>query len=189
MLEENYRSTQRILAAANEVIAKNTYRPEKNLFTKNVEGEPISLYQAFDEMDEANFIARIVGEGLGKGRQPKDFAVLYRANFQSRAIEEALLRADIPYQVLGTRFFERKEVKDALSFIRAVLFESAADLGRVMDALPGIGRTTKLKVLQGDEAKLTGKIAQKVQGICGDSLCAYERAQKNCARPSSCALS
>ena len=163
ILEENYRSTQTILAAANSVISKNKYRPEKNLFTKNIEGDHLSLHQAFDETDEANFIARIVREEIAKGRQPKDFAVLYRANFQSRAVEEALLRADISYQVLGTKFFERKEVKDALSFIRAALYDTSADLARVSNVPPrGIGKVTLLKILSGKEGELTGATREKV---------------------------
>ncbi len=162
-LEENYRSTKAILQAANEIIEKNTYRPEKNLFTKNADGEQLALYQAFDELDEANFIARIVREGIEKGKQPRDFAVLYRANFQSRAIEEALLRADIPYQVLGTRFFERREVKDALSFIRAAVFGTTADLARIANVPPrGIGKVTLLKILAEKEGELTGKVREKV---------------------------
>ncbi len=101
------------------IISKNVYRREKNLFTNNSDGESISLYQAFDETDEAGFIARKISELLKEGRRAQNFAVLYRANFQSRAIEEALLAADIPYQVVGTRFFERKEIKDILSFAKA----------------------------------------------------------------------
>src|SRR3989344_947774 len=119
LLEENYRSTKTILAAANGVISKNVFRREKNLYTKNRDGEQLSLYQAFDEVDEAHFVARKIGEMVAEGAAPENFAVLYRANFQSRAIEEALLAAEVPYQVIGTRFFERKEVKDALSFVRA----------------------------------------------------------------------
>jgi len=163
LLEENYRSTQNILAAANDVIVKNPNRPEKNLFTKNSEGEQLGLYQAFDETDEAGFVARKIKEGLRDGMQPKDFCVLYRANFQSRAIEEALLAADISYQVLGTRFFERKEVKDVLSFIRAALFNTPADIERATKAVPsGIGKVTLLKVLQGKEHELTGATREKV---------------------------
>jgi DNA helicase II / ATP-dependent DNA helicase PcrA len=165
MLEQNYRSTQRILAAANEIIKKNPNRPDKNLFTKNAEGEAISLYQAFDEIDEAGFVARKVKELREKGLRPRDMAVLYRANFQSRVIEEALIAADIPYQVLGTRFFDRKEVKDALAFVRAALFENPADLGRVIDTLPGLGKITKLKVLSGGEGELTGKTRERVFGM------------------------
>ncbi len=171
LLEENYRSTQKILDAANTVIAKNPNRPEKNLFTKNREGEQLSVYQAFDETDEAGFIARKMGELLREGApdgtplRPRDFAILYRANFQSRAIEEQLLAAEIPHQVLGTRFFERKEVKDTLSFIRAALLDTPADLHRVMQVLPGIGKVTALKILAGQEDTLRGATAQKVQAM------------------------
>ncbi len=163
LLEENYRSTKAILAAANQIISKNVYRPEKNLFTQNADGEQLSLYQAFDETDEAGYIARIVREQVALGRQPKDFAVLYRANFQSRAIEEALLRSDIDYQVLGTRFFERKEVKDTLSFIRAATLGTSADLGRIANVPPrGIGKVTLVKILSGREHELTGATREKV---------------------------
>ena len=166
LLEENYRSTQNILAAANDVIVKNPNRPEKKLFTKNSEGEQLGLYQAFDETDEAGFVARKIKEGLRDKMQPKDFCVLYRANFQSRAMEEALLANDIPYQVLGTRFFERKEVKDTLSFIRAALFNTPADIERITKAVPsGIGKVTLLKVLQGKEHELTGATREKISKL------------------------
>lgn len=163
MLEENYRSTKTILAAANQIISKNIFRPEKNLYTKNGDGDLLSFYQAFDETDEGAFIARTVKEGLGEGKQPRDYCVLYRANFQSRAIEEALLANDIPYQVLGTRFFERKEVKDVLSFVRAALYGTSADIARIANMPPrGIGKVTLLKMLGGQEADLTGAIREKV---------------------------
>jgi DNA helicase-2/ATP-dependent DNA helicase PcrA len=153
LLEQNYRSTKRILAAANEVIARNAARVDKNLFTDNPEGEPISLYIAFDETDEAAFVARKIQELAAEGRRPRDIAVLYRANFQSRALEEQLLAADIPYQVLGTRFFERKEVKDVLSFIRAALAGTPGDVARAAAAVPrGIGKITLLKMLEGKPA-------------------------------------
>lgn len=163
LLEENYRSTKTILAAANQVISKNVYRREKNLFTKNSDGDPIGFYQAYDEIDEAGFIARKIAELRGQGASPKDFAVLYRANFQSRAIEEALLRSDIPYQVLGTRFFERKEVKDVLSYIRAGVYDTSADIARIANVpVRGIGKVTLLKILAGQEGTLTGATKQKV---------------------------
>jgi len=171
VLEENYRSTKAILAAANQLIGNNTNRPEKNLFTKNADGEPLSLYIAGDGADEALFVARKIQELLDAGltssgevrpAKPQDFAVLYRANFQSRAIEEKLLDARIPYQVLGTRFFERKEVKDILSYVRAAVSENAADIGRVVDTLPGVGKVTKLKILSGQESALTGKMRERV---------------------------
>ncbi len=171
ILEENYRSTKTILSAANSLIGNNTNRPEKNLFTKNVDGEPLSLYVAGDGGDEALFVARKIQELLDDGRKPHDFAVLYRANFQSRAIEEKLLDAGIPYQVLGTRFFERKEVKDVLSFVRLALSSvegaagNSADVGRVVDTLAGIGKVTKLKILSGQEAMLTGKTRERVAAM------------------------
>jgi DNA helicase-2/ATP-dependent DNA helicase PcrA len=163
LLEQNYRSTKNILAAANDIISKNKYRPEKNLFTANADGEKLSLYQAYDETDEANFIARIIGQLVEDGAKPQDFTVLYRANFQSRAIEEALLNSEISYQVVGTRFFERKEIKDVLSFVRAALVGGDADIARVANIPPrGIGKVTLLKMLAGREAELTGAVQSKV---------------------------
>ena len=161
-LNQNYRSTQNILEAANSVISKNTKRFEKKMTTANPDGEALSLYQAFDETDEAGFIARIIKEQLAEGGRPKNFAVLYRANFQSRAIEEQLLAANIPYQVLGTKFYDRKEVKDALAFVHAALYETPAELGRVIDTLPGLGKITKLKILAGREHELKGSIGERV---------------------------
>jgi len=163
MLEENYRSTKNILAAANDVISKNVYRRDKNLYTKNADGELLSLFQAYDETDEAAYVARTIQALIEEGAAPKDFCVLYRANFQSRAIEEALLGAGIDYQVLGTRFFERKEVKDALSFIRAAVEGGSMDVARVANVPPrGIGKVTLLKMLAGREAELTGAVRDKV---------------------------
>jgi DNA helicase-2/ATP-dependent DNA helicase PcrA len=166
VLEENYRSTKNILAAANEIIAKNIYRREKNLYTKNGDGEPLSLYQAFDETDEAGFVVRKITERMEGDAEPKDFAVLYRANFQSRAVEEAMLNAGIPYQVLGTRFFERKEVKDVLSYIRAALYDTSADIARALNSPPrGIGKVTLLKMLSGREAEITGAMEEKIKSF------------------------
>ena len=165
-LEQNYRSTQNILAAANDVIKKNNNRFEKNLFTKNPEGERLSLYGALDEGDEANFVAKKMKELLREGKQPRDFAVLYRANFQSRALEEALLRASVPHQVLGTRFFERKEVKDVLSFIRAALYDSTPDFERIANVPPrGIGKVTLQKIIDGKERELGGAVGEKVRSL------------------------
>lgn len=165
VLEENYRSTKNILDAANRLIDNNPNRPPKNLTTQQGAGELISLYIAGDGGDEALFVARKIGELRQEGVRPQNIAVLYRANFQSRALEEKLLDADIPYQVLGTRFFERKEVKDALSFVRSALNETPADLGRVLDTLPGIGKVSKLKILSGQEAALPAKMREKVASM------------------------
>ncbi|MDB5225658.1 MAG: ATP-dependent helicase PcrA, helicase / ATP-dependent helicase PcrA [Candidatus Adlerbacteria bacterium] len=165
LLEENYRSTKNILDAANELISNNQNRPFKNLFTGKEAGAPISLYIAGDGGDEALFVARKIAELRQEGTRCQNIAILYRANFQSRALEEKLLAADIPYQVLGTRFFERKEVKDALSFIRAAIQETPADLGRVIDTLPGIGKVTKVKILSGQEAALPLKMRERIGGM------------------------
>jgi DNA helicase II / ATP-dependent DNA helicase PcrA len=120
-LEQNYRSTGNILKAANAVIARNADRLGKNLWTDGAEGEPIELYAAYNEQDEARFvIERIQGHVAGGGR-PSDNAVLYRSNAQSRVLEEALVQASIPYRVYGgLRFFERAEIRDALAWLRLV---------------------------------------------------------------------
>lgn len=151
MLEENYRSTQTILEVANHIIKKNKNRFEKNLFTKNGTGEKISLYQAFDENDEARNVAEKIHELIGKGTDPREIAVLYRANFQSRALEEAMLSRGISYQVLGTKFFDRKEVKDVLCFIRGALNrDSLSDLMRIINVPPrGIGKASIAKIFSG----------------------------------------
>jgi DNA helicase-2/ATP-dependent DNA helicase PcrA len=144
LLEENYRSTSTILSAANEVIKKNKERKDKTLFTKNGSGESITLCEAYDEASEAEFVVGQIYELLKNGADPEKIAVLYRANFQSRTFEDALLMAQIPYQVLGTKFFERKEVKDVLCYIRAALNpESFSDIRRIINVpTRGIGKTT-----------------------------------------------
>jgi len=111
-------------------------------------------------------VARTIASLLEEGSKPKDFCVLYRANFQSRAIEEALLGAHIDHQVLGTRFFERKEVKDTLSFIRAAVEGGAIDLARIANVPPrGVGKVTLLKILAGREQELTGAVRDKVVNL------------------------
>lgn len=163
-LEENYRSTQNILSAANEVIKKNTMRVDKNLFTQKGAGEKIALYEAYDETDEAYFIAGKVQELLSDGIPPGEIAVLFRANYQSRAIEEAMLSSDIPYQVLGVKFFDRKEVKDTLSFLRASLNpNSMLELKRIINVPPrGIGETTLKKIVAGQKESLPAAMKKKV---------------------------
>ena len=108
LLEENCRSTQNILHSANTIIKKNKRRKEKNLFTKNAPGEKLTLFEGYDEVEEAHFIAEKAKELGEKGTSLSDIAVLFRANFQSRVLEEAFIQHGVPYQVLGTRFFERK---------------------------------------------------------------------------------
>lgn len=192
LLEENYRSTKNILEAANEIIKKNKYRPDKNLFTENVIGEKIGIYEALDENYEADFIATKILEledyassnfsslnpspntewgphdqkiergSVGKKVKHEkitspeaqgninlsEIAILYRANFQSRVLEEAMLRYNIPYQVLGVKFFERKEIKDTLAYLRAALNpESLSDIKRIINfPVRGIGKVTLAKI-------------------------------------------
>jgi len=119
LLEQNYRSTQTILDAAHAVIAGNKQRKQKSLWTDRGSGEPIVAYEAYDEQEEAGFVAQEI-DGLLKGQYSHgDIAVMYRTNAQSRAIEEALIAARIPYQLVGgTRFYERREVKDLLAYLR-----------------------------------------------------------------------
>ncbi|NLO81067.1 MAG: DNA helicase II [Xanthomonadaceae bacterium] len=118
-LEQNYRSTATILEAANRLIAHNSGRMGKNLWTAGAEGEPISLYAAFNEQDEARWVVDQIEQGLENDHRRCDFAILYRSNAQSRVFEEALMARGIPYRVYGgLRFFERAEVKDALAYLR-----------------------------------------------------------------------
>ena len=120
-LEQNYRSTQTILAAANRVIDHNDDRMGKNLWTEGEQGEPVRVFSAYNEDEEAEFIVGRIQDWLESGRKPSDVGVLYRSNAQSRLFEQALLRADIPYRVYGgLRFFERAEVRDALGYLRLV---------------------------------------------------------------------
>ena len=167
-LEENYRSTQNILEAANEVIKKNQFRPDKNLFTKNKTGEKISIFEAMDETEEADFIAGKILEKIDYGEnEASDFAVLYRANFQSRALEEAMLRHNISYQVLGIKFFERKEIKDTLAYLRAALNpESLSDIKRIINfPVRGIGKATIAKIFAGEKDKLPIKTKIKIDNF------------------------
>ncbi|MEK7113246.1 MAG: UvrD-helicase domain-containing protein, partial [Patescibacteria group bacterium] len=169
LLEQNYRSTQNILEAANEVIKKNKYRPDKNLFTKNDVGAKIGLYEALDENDEADFVTTKILEIVDSDPIKNDFptsvlseiAILYRANFQSRALEEAMLRYNIPYQVLGVKFFERREIKDTLAYLRAALNrESLSDIKRIINfPARGIGKATLAKIF----AKETESLPVKMQ--------------------------
>ncbi len=156
ILEENYRSSKNILDAANAVIEKNTIRYKKTLRANKPAGETLGIFGAYDENEEASFVAGKAKELIEKGVSAGDIAVLYRANFQSRALEQAFLEQEVPYQVLGTRFFDRKEVKDVLAFIRAGLNQdSSTDWKRIVSAVPrGIGKITLLKALAGKEDEL-----------------------------------
>jgi len=120
-LEQNYRSTGHILRAANAIIEKNTSRRPKRLFTTAGDGEFITLFEGETERDEAEFVAARIEEALSATLSPRDFAVFYRTNAQSRVLEEALRARDLPYMVVGgTRFFDRAEIKDLTSYLRAI---------------------------------------------------------------------
>ncbi len=144
-LEQNYRSTGNILAAANALIANNNGRLGKNLWTAGEQGDPVKLYAAFNERDEADFVINRIREWSHKGGRRSECAILYRSNAQSRAFEEALITARIPYRVYGgLRFFERAEIKDALAYLRLVFSRvDDASFERIVN-LParGIGAKT-----------------------------------------------
>ena len=122
LLEQNYRSTQTILTAANAVIARNEGRREKRLWTDAGDGVPVVAYVADDEHDEASFIANEIDRLTDEGQiKPSDVAVFYRTNAQSRSVEEIFIRVGLPYRVVGgTRFYERREVRDAIAYLRAI---------------------------------------------------------------------
>jgi DNA helicase II / ATP-dependent DNA helicase PcrA len=166
-LEENYRSTQTILSLANAVIAKNTMRREKRLFTRKEGGEKLALFAAHTETEEAHFVAHKSKELIASGVSPSEIAVLYRANFQSRVLEEAFMHHDVPYQLLGTKFFDRKEIKDVLSYIRAALNpDSVSDLKRIINTpARGIGKVTILKLFETGPEGLPVPAQAKVAGF------------------------
>ncbi len=122
LLEENYRSTKKILQAANDVIKNNHNRRDKKLWTQNDDGQQIIYYTGRNETEEAIFVASIIDQLVGEtGRRFKDFAVLYRTNAQSRTIEEALLKSSIPYTMVGgTKFYSRKEIRDVIAYLNVV---------------------------------------------------------------------
>ncbi len=166
-LEQNYRSTKTIIEASNAVIEKNEKRQEKTLFTERHQGEPIELLVSHSAQSEAQKIAKRAKEFIQKGTPPNEIAVLYRVNFVSRVLEEAFLREAVPYQILGTRFFDRKEVKDFLSFLRlAFNRDSLVDLHRAAGAVPrGLGKVTLLKVQEGKVDELSASAKAKLQNF------------------------
>ncbi|MBI2610655.1 UvrD-helicase domain-containing protein [Candidatus Kaiserbacteria bacterium] len=166
-LEQNYRSTRTILTAAGLVIEKNLKRLPKTLFTENETGEALLLFPARNETDEAWFVAQYASELIETGTSPAKIAVLYRENFQSRALEEAFLHRGLPYRVIGTRFFERKEVKDVLSYLRAALNpQSRSDIARIIAVPPrGIGPSTLAKLFSGAEHAFPAGARAKVENF------------------------
>ena len=144
-LEQNYRSTGHILSAANELISNNDNRLGKNLWTSSGNGDPVEIYSAFNELDEARFVAAQIQQWKEDEGSYSECAVLYRSNSQSRVIEEALIQANIPYRIYGgMRFFERQEIKDALAYLRLIANrQDDAAFERVVNTPPrGIGDRT-----------------------------------------------
>ena len=155
-LEQNYRSTQTILKAANAVIANNQDRLGKQLWTDGAEGDPISLYAAFNEQDEANYIADSIEGWVGEGNLRSECAILYRSNAQSRVLEESLMRQGIPYRVYGgLRFYDRQEIRNALAYLRLVYYRrDDAAFERVVNVPPrGIGAKSlaELRAFAGEQ--------------------------------------
>ncbi|MEW5719303.1 MAG: UvrD-helicase domain-containing protein [Chloroflexota bacterium] len=145
LLEQNYRSTQTILDVAQAVIQKNPSRHAKQLWTENAEGVPITLFEAYDQDEEAAFVVDEITRLTRQGFRPREIAVFYRTNAQSRAIEDAFVRRGMPYQLVGaTRFYQRREVKDLLAYLRLIHNPNdSVAFNRVINVPPrGIGKTT-----------------------------------------------
>ncbi|MCM3789805.1 DNA helicase PcrA [Domibacillus indicus] len=149
ILEQNYRSTGRILQAANEVIENNSNRKPKKLWTENVDGKKIAYFRADSERTEAEFVAGKIKELSATGRKPSDFAVLYRTNAQSRLIEETLMKSNIDYTIVGgIKFYDRKEIKDLLAYLRLIANpDDDISLSRVINVPKrGLGSTSLDKI-------------------------------------------
>ncbi|WP_241085668.1 DNA helicase II [Candidatus Vondammii sp. HM_W22] len=169
-LEQNYRSTGSILKAANAVIANNPSRLGKELWTDGLDGEPINLYAAFNEVDEARFVVERLRNFIDEGHTRSEIAILYRSNAQSRLFEESLVQAQIPYRVYGgQRFFERAEIKDALAYLRLIAnpeddlsFERAVNMPprglgpRTLDAVRAHARDFGCSMWQAARALVSG---------------------------------
>ncbi|MGA2397171.1 MAG: DNA helicase II [Steroidobacteraceae bacterium] len=166
-LEQNYRSTGTILKAANALIANNSGRLGKNLWTSGADGERVKLYAAFNERDEADFVVNRIRDWVERGGARSEVAVLYRSNAQSRVFEEAFLNARMPYRVYGgLRFFERAEIKDALAYLR--LIASRADdtsFERVVN-LPARGIGAKTLDLLRETARAKGTSLWLAASVC-----------------------
>ena len=150
-LEQNYRSTSVILNAANSLIDNNKDRLGKNLWTEKVEGENIILYQAYNEQDEARYVADVLKDWMHKGGAYEETAILYRSNAQSRAIEEALLRISIPYRIYGgLRFYERLEIKNAIAYLKVIFNnnDNPSFERSVSNPTRGVGEKTLNKIRQ-----------------------------------------
>lgn len=167
VLEHNYRSTKTIVDAANMIIERNQNRKEKRSVTDNAQGERITIHPARTAEEEAGWVARETKRMLQRGTVAEEIAVLYRTNAQSRALEEAFLHASVPYRLLGTKFYDRKEVKDVLAWVRLALDPSReSDRMRAVQAPPrGIGKVTLGKLLAGKKDELRAADRAKVDAF------------------------
>lgn len=184
ILAHNYRSTKTIVDAANQIIEKNLNRKEKISVTDNPDGEPIRLYVADNAEGEARYIARQARSMIQSGTPASEIAVLYRTNFQSRGIEEAFLHAGVPYKLLGTRFLDRKEIKDVLSWVRLALEPTReSDRMRAVQAPPrGIGKVTLGKLAAGKRDEL--KPGERTKVAAFEALVTELNAEAKTALPS-----
>ena len=158
ILDENYRSTKNILKAANNVIKNNKIRKEKNLWTNNEEGNLIKYYKAYDEKDESNYVVKEIKKLISDGISPNEICVLYRANAQSRTVEEAFLQNNISYKIVGSyAFYNRKEIKDLIAYLKLIHNEKDdVSLLRVINyPKRGIGQKTieNLSIVSRNENK------------------------------------
>jgi DNA helicase-2/ATP-dependent DNA helicase PcrA len=171
-LEQNYRSTDTILKAANAVIANNGNRLGKQLWTEDGEGEPIDLYAAFNETEEARYVVSVIKQQVDAGSRYHDIAILYRSNAQSRVLEEALLRAHLPYRIYGGfRFLDRQEIKNALAYLRLMHNpQDDAAFERIVN-VPGrgIGETTIAEIRE-QSRQLQLPLWQTAQAMVTHSL-------------------
>lgn len=184
VLEHNYRSTKNIVEASNTVIERNKNRKEKHAVTDNPVGNLIELHVLDTAEKEARFIALDARSRMSEGVSPTEIAVLYRTNFQSRALEEAFLRYSVPYTLLGTRFLDRKEVKDVLAWVRLVL-EPSRESDRVraiQSPSRGIGKVTIAKVAIGKLEDLSPAVRAKVNTF--ETLVSLLHAESETAMPS-----
>lgn len=177
-LEQNYRSTKTILDAAHSVITKNEVRSDKKLWTDNHHGTKITVRQAFNELHEGELIIRDIDEARRQGKDFRDCAVLYRTNAQSRSLEEAFLRARLPYKIVGgTRFYERKEIKDAMAYLRLIYqpddrisFERVVNVparglgAKSLERLADFSRTEDLGIVE------AAARAQDIPGLTGRAV-------------------
>tara|TARA_Y100000389_G_scaffold205127_2_gene263664 strand:- start:7991 stop:10153 length:2163 start_codon:yes stop_codon:yes gene_type:complete len=178
-LEQNYRSTETILNAANAVIANNSSRVGKNLWTESNIGESIKVYSAYNERDEADFIINRLHEWINQGNARTDSAILYRSNAQSRVLEEGLINAQIPYKIYGgLRFFERSEIKDALAYLRLVSnLDDDSSFERIINKpTRGIGTRT-IQIIRDYSRENTCSLWQAAEAIVNHGL--SSRAEKS----------